>query len=160
VDVVPLPPVGIGMVLGLLEMLEDAEGREDIFKLARGLSLELDDIEPVIEAAVLLGLVKISDGDIIITEVGKNLLAADINGRKAILARQLEGIEVFKEVFRLLNSTGKRSIRREKLVDFFEQSMSDEDAEQLFKTIVDWGRFAEVISYDPQSERLYLEQVK
>jgi len=157
VEVAPLPPVGIGMVLGLLEMLEDAEGREDIFKLARGFSFELDDIGPVIEAATLLGFIETNKGDLILTELGRRLLAADINGRKAILARQLETLTVFKEVLRLLNSSRNKSVRREKVVDLFEQEMSDEDAEQLFKTIVDWGRFAEMIAYDPQSERLYLE---
>ncbi|MGI9952896.1 AAA-associated domain-containing protein [Moorellaceae bacterium AZ2] len=156
-DVAPLPPVGIGMVLGLLEMLEDAKGREDIFRLARSLSLELDDIGPVIEAATLLGFIETSNGDISLTELGKSLLAADINGRKAILARQLKTLNVFQKVLQLLNSTRKRSVRREKVVDLFEQSMSDEDAEQLFQTIVDWGRFAEVIAYDTQGERLYLE---
>lgn len=156
-DVGPLPQVGIGMVVGLLEMLEDARGREDIFKLAGSLSMELDDIGPVIEAARVLGFIETTNGDITLTRLGSKLLNADINERKDIIAARLQELPAFKEVLQLIKSGRGRQVRREQVVRRFARRMSDEDAEVLFKTVVDWGRFAEIIGYDTKGEVLYLD---
>ncbi|MDK2821591.1 MAG: hypothetical protein PWP31_1556 [Clostridia bacterium] len=157
-DDVPLPQVGIGMVVGLLEMLDDVQGKEDIFKLARSLSMELDDIGPVIEAAKILGFIEIYNGDISLTKLGKELLNADINERKIIIAKRLQQLTIFKEIIKLIYSNRARQIQRKQVVSRFAQKMSDEDAEILFKTVIDWGRFAEIISYDSYGEVLYLDK--
>jgi len=158
VDTGPLPQVGIGMVIGLLEMLEDVRGREDIFKLASSLSMELDDIGPVIEAAKVLGFIETTNGDITLTGLGTQLLNADINERKDIIAGRLRQLPVFKEVLQLINSRRGRQVRRAQVISRFARRMSDEDAELLFKTVVDWGRFAEIIGYDTKGEVLYLDK--
>ncbi|MCL4425438.1 MAG: AAA-associated domain-containing protein [Firmicutes bacterium] len=150
----PLPRVGIGMVLGLLEMLDDARGRADIFRLARDLSMELDDIGPVIEAAKILGFIDTVRGDITLTPLAARLLEADINIRKSILAERLKGIGVFRDVLRMIRVHRNRRIRRQQVVDFLAKNMSDEEANALFQTLVDWGRFAEIIDYDVNGEIL------
>jgi NitT/TauT family transport system ATP-binding protein len=146
------------MVIGLLEMLEDVRGREDIFKLASSLSMELDDIGPVIEAAKVLGFIETTNGDITLTGLGTQLLNADINERKDIIAGRLRQLPVFKEVLQLINSRRGRQVRRAQVISRFARRMSDEDAELLFKTVVDWGRFAEIIGYDTKGEVLYLDK--
>ncbi|GEA14939.1 sulfonate/nitrate transport system ATP-binding protein [Moorella sp. E308F] len=157
-DAGPLPQVGIGMVIGLLEMLEDVRGREDIFKLAGSLSMELDDIGPVIEAAKVLGFIETTNGDITLTGLGSQLLNAGINKRKDIVAGRLQQLPVFKEVLELINSRRGRQVRREQVISRFARRMSDEDAELLFKTLVDWGRYAGIIGYDTKGEVLYLDE--
>lgn len=157
-DAGPLPQVGIGMVVGLLEMLDDARGREDIFKLASSLSMELDDIGPVIEAARVLGFIETTNGDITLTKLGSQMLNADINERKDIIAGRLQQLPVFKEVLQLVKTGRGRQVRREKVINRFARWMSDEDAELLFKTVIDWGRFAELIGYDTRGEVLYLDE--
>jgi len=157
-DAGPLPQVGIGEVVGLLEMLEDVRGREDIFKLAGSLSMELDDIGPVIDAAKVLGFIETTNGDITLTELGNELLNSDINERKDILAGRLQQLPVFKEVLHLIESRRERQVRKDQVINRFARKMSDEDAENLFKTIVDWGRFAEIIGYDINGEVLYIDE--
>lgn len=155
-DEVPLPQVGIGMVVGLLEMLEDVKGKEDIFKLAGSLSMELDDIGPVLEAAKILGFVKINSGDIILTDLGAKVLNADINERKDIIYDQVQEISLFKSVLKIIKSGRDQEVRREQVIDHFARKMSDQESELLFNTIVDWGRYAEIIGYDPKREVLYI----
>lgn len=155
-DIEPLPSAGIGEVLGLLEMLEDARGKEDIFELAKDLFMELDDIGPVIEAARILGFVDTVNGDISITEAGATLLNADINERKKILADSILKLHVFKSVLEFLMKRNKNA-KRDAIIKFFSKKMADEDAEKLFETLVEWGRFAEILSYDAKDEILYLE---
>jgi hypothetical protein len=157
-DAWPLPQVGIGEVVGLLEMLEDVRGREDIFKLASDLSMELDDIGPVIDAARVLGFIETTNGDIALTELGTALLNSGINERKDILAGRLQRLPVFQQVLQLLETRRNRQVSREQVVNGFARKMSDEDAETLFRTVVDWGRFAEIIGYDPNGGVLYVDK--
>lgn len=156
-DIVPLPRAGIGTVIGLMEILDDSGGRDDVFRLAKELQMELDDILPVIEAGKLLGFLQVVDGDLMLTDVGKTLLRSDINQRKDLLWDQLLKIKVFQEVVAALKSRSRLRIKRDFFVDLFEQKMSDEDAAQFFKTVVDWGRYAELIGYDPEEEIIYLD---
>ena len=157
-DVAPLPRAGIGSVIGLLEIIDDAGGKDDVFKLARGLQMELDDILPVIDAGKLLGLIEVKDGDVSLTQTGSSLLRSDVNGRKELLGTQLAKLKVFQQVMNVLKSKRNREVRRDYFVDLFEAKMSDDDAASLLKTIIDWGRYAELIGYDRNEDVLYLPE--
>jgi hypothetical protein len=155
VDVEPLPQVGIGMIIGLLEMLEDVRGKEDIFKLAGSLSMELDDIGPVIEAGKQLKLIQTDHGDITLTDLGSKLLNADINERKDILADCVQQVPFFAEVWKMIHSKRNKQVRRDQVIEYFERQMPDDEAELIFNTVIDWGRFAELIDYDDMREVIY-----
>ena len=53
----PIPQVGISKIIGLLEVLDDAGGRYDVFRLARDINYEFGEILKVIKAAEMLELV-------------------------------------------------------------------------------------------------------
>ena len=50
-----LPHARVGGISGLLEIINDRGGREDLPKLAESLRLEVDDLLPAVDAAALLG---------------------------------------------------------------------------------------------------------
>jgi NitT/TauT family transport system ATP-binding protein len=51
-----LPHARVGGISGLLEIVYDRGGREDLPKLAESLRLEVDDLLPAVDASVLLGI--------------------------------------------------------------------------------------------------------
>ena len=65
-----LPHARTGGIAGFLEILADHNGREDVYRLADLLSFEIDDLLPIVEAAALLGFVKVTEGDVEITPEG------------------------------------------------------------------------------------------
>ena len=65
-----LPHARPGGVAGLLELLLDKGGRDDIYRLADDLAFEIDDLLPIVDAAQLLGFLKVEEGDASITEKG------------------------------------------------------------------------------------------
>ena len=73
-----LPHTKVGAIAGLLELVYDKGGRVDISMLALDLSMEVDDIFPLIEASVFLGFGDIKEGDFIISEKGREFSEADI----------------------------------------------------------------------------------
>lgn len=77
----------IGSIAGLVELLEDRQG--DLYRLGQELQLEVDDILPIVEATQVMRLVSIKEGDITLTEVGKQFIGSGIDERKAIFRNQL-----------------------------------------------------------------------
>jgi len=66
----PLPHVRVGGISGLLELMhEQGDGLRDIPRLAERLQLEVDDLLPLLDAAVLLGFAEVADGDVRLTAV-------------------------------------------------------------------------------------------
>ena len=68
-----LPHARPGGVAGLLELLNDRKGEEDMYHIAEELLLEVDDLLPIIDAGVLLGFVTVREGDVVLTEQGKTI---------------------------------------------------------------------------------------
>src|SRR5687767_3552824 len=85
----PLPHARIGMIVGLLETLNDHGAKVDVYKLSQSLHFELDDLMPITEAAELLGFVKIESGDIEFTDLGRKVIDGDENAKKAIFRQQI-----------------------------------------------------------------------
>src|SRR5579859_3653694 len=66
-----LPHTRPGGMAGLLEIVADQGGRVDLRQLAEELSLEVDALLPTVDTAVLLGLLRVEEGDAIVTPEGQ-----------------------------------------------------------------------------------------
>jgi hypothetical protein len=69
--------------------------------IAKEMESDVDDIMPALNAAVYLGFVEVRDGDIKITESGKEFLNARIVDRKRILRQKLLDLEPFHTAYNL-----------------------------------------------------------
>lgn len=83
-----IPQVRIGSIAGLLELLEDRQ-EQDLYRVGQDLQLEVDDILPIVEAARLMSLVVLREGDISLTTKGRQFIAGSIDERKPIFQDQL-----------------------------------------------------------------------
>ena len=154
----PVPAVRSGALNGLVELLEDAP-REDIYRLGEELQFEVDDLLPIVEALELLGLAKVQEGDIELTEEGRRYAAASLLERKEIFRTQaLERCPAIAQIAKVLGQKSNGRMNREFFVDAMEQSYGVEEAERQVDTLIDWGRYAEIFAYDQESRQLYLEQ--
>lgn len=151
-----LPAVRTGSIAGLVELLEDRQG--DLYRLGQELQLEVDEILPIVEAAQVLQLVNIQEGDITLTEVGKQFIRSGIDERKAIFRTQLLGnIFLVQQIFHLLQAKRNQRIPEELILDILEAHFSPEEAQRQLKTATDWGRYAELYGYDEPAGEIFLE---
>ena len=154
---ITLPQVGISEVLGLVELLKSKGGREDIYKLASELKMEFGDTLAVIKAAELLGLVNTPGGDVVIEPLGENLTRSRINARKIIIQEQLVKLPVFKKLSEFLHEKDDHQANRDQVLEKLAELIPNENVEQTFKTLVNWGRYAELFGYNDDSQTFYLD---
>ncbi len=155
-----LPHAKVGAIAGLIEMVHDNGGRIDISTLASELSMEVDDIFPIIEAAVFLGFGEIREGDFIITEKGAAFSEADTLQKKEIFRdTALSNIQLIKQIMQVLLSTLKHKMAEDFFIGILQNHFTTEQAWNQLETAIDWGRYAELFAYDYDSGELYLEQV-
>ena len=65
-----LPHARVGGIAGLLELLHDRGGREDLFRLSEELVMDVEDLLPILEACVLLGFAWLKEGDVQLSPQG------------------------------------------------------------------------------------------
>jgi NitT/TauT family transport system ATP-binding protein len=157
--IVMLPHTRPGGMAGLLEILDDHNGQADLHVLADELSLEVDALLPTVDTAVLLGLLKLEEGDAILTPEGKAFAQADIQERKAIFRKAvLANIPLFRQMEQALRSKANRTLPAEFFQDLLDEHFSEDEAQRQMETAIQWGRYAELFDYDAASGKLTLTE--
>jgi NitT/TauT family transport system ATP-binding protein len=151
-----LPEIGISQILGLVELLAGKGGREDIYKLAAELSMELGETLTVIRAAEMLGLVHTPGGDVVVEPFGNQVVDASITDRKDLIRDKLAEIPLFKMVKEYLSREEETEVSREEMLEKLAELLPNEDAESSFGTVVSWGRYAEMFGYNDDTQTFYL----
>jgi NitT/TauT family transport system ATP-binding protein len=158
-EVVMLPHTRPGGMAGLLEILEDHEGRADLHVLADELSLEVDALLPTVDTATLLGLLKLEEGDAILTAEGKAFAHADIQERKAIFRKAvLANVPLLRQMEQALKAKSNRTLPAEFFQDLLDEHFSEDEARRQLETAIQWGRYAELFDYDAASGKLTLTE--
>ncbi len=157
----PLPHARVGSISGLLELIVNrTEGTDDIPRLAESLQLAVDDLLPIVDAAVLLGFAKIAQGDIKLTDAGQDFATTTILRSKDLFRQQaLKHVPSLASMVQALEEKRSHSIRADVFLDLWSEYVPTAEAERQFATGVDWGRYAELFEYDASEERLYLPEV-
>ncbi|MYT32338.1 MULTISPECIES: nitrate/sulfonate/bicarbonate ABC transporter ATP-binding protein [unclassified Streptomyces] len=152
----PLPTTSVDALAGLAEMVDHRGGRCDLADLAEELGLEIDDILPLVDALDLLGLAGISQDDLVLTERGTAFADADVQQSKAIFAPAALEIPLVKLITTSLRQNPNRTLRAGFFRDLLAHHYTSEQIDQQLDTATDWGRYAELYSYDadPQEYRL------
>ncbi|MGA2741453.1 MAG: nitrate/sulfonate/bicarbonate ABC transporter ATP-binding protein [Bryobacteraceae bacterium] len=154
-----LPHAPRGAIAGLLEMLADHNGRDDMYRLAAALSFEIDDLLPVVDAAVLLGFARLEEGDVEITPAGRAFAEADILRRKELFRiAALENIALIGEITRSLEARADHTLPDGVFEDLLDEHFSEEEAKAQLETAIDWGRYAELFDHDNDTRQFFLPE--
>lgn len=157
---IALPHARVGGISGLLELIVDQpEGTDDIPRLAERLQLAVDDLLPILDAAVLLGFAAVSQGDVCLTDIGQDFATTTILRSKDLFRKQvLTHVPVIRSIVQTLREKRSGSMRADFFLDLWDEHFPREEAERQFATAIDWGRYAELFEYDASEERLYLSE--
>lgn len=150
-----LPHARVGGIAGLIELLRDRGGREDLFRLSEELVMDVEDLLPILEACVLLGFVWLKEGDVQITPAGIIFANADIQTRKVLFRKaSLEHVTILKQIDSILKRKSDHSIADEFFHDILDEYFAEDEVQRQFETAMNWGRYAEIFDYDRETGKL------
>src|SRR5579862_2745438 len=150
-----LPHVRAGGVAGLLEILVDHGGREDLHRISHQLMLESDDLLPIVDACVLLGFATVEQGDAEVTGPGREFATADIQRRKELFRdAALAHIPLLQQMNSALQAKADGTMLLDFFHDLLDEHFSDDEVRRQLDTAVHWGRYAELFDYDAETGRL------
>ncbi len=155
-----LPDAAVQQLSGLIDTLHDApyRGRADLPHVADQENLAMDELFPLIEALQLLGFAHISDGDIELTALGGTYAEADMLARKQLFADALtKHVPLAAHIRRVLDERPGHRAPAARFLRELEDHLSEDEAERVLDTVINWGRHAEIFAYDYDSEVLNLE---
>jgi NitT/TauT family transport system ATP-binding protein len=151
-----LPNSQLSALAGLLERLVAEGGRVDLYRMGGDLVLELDDLMPIVEAGDLLGFITVSEGDLLLTPLGRAYAAASILARKAIIAGRVLRLPVIAWIYETLQRDDDQRVARDYFREQLENDFGDA-AEKQLDVAIHWGRHAELFAYDANARELYME---
>ena len=155
---VSLPNVGAGEVLGLMSLLGDEPC--DVFDLAERLGKEFGAVVRVVKAAELLEFVRTPGQDVEITPLGKELVSSSTADQKRIVREQIMKLKIFELLIRLIKVQENQCLPSEELIRELQAALPHEKPRPLFRTLLSWGRYAEIISLDQRRHVIRLYEAK
>jgi NitT/TauT family transport system ATP-binding protein len=155
-----LPHARRGSIAGLLELLNDRGGKEDLYRIAEELRMDVDDLLPVVEAAALLSFAKSERGDIELTPTGKSFAEADIAARKTLFREAtLAHVRLLQQMHSAVLTKSDGAMPLEFFRDILDEHLSNEEVEREIETALNWGRYAGLFTYDSETDRLMRMEV-
>jgi NitT/TauT family transport system ATP-binding protein len=159
----PLPRVGTNIMSGLMETLaaEPYNGRADLPALANSLQYEVDDLLPLGETLQLLRFAVLEEGDILLTDQGRSFVETDTEGRKRIFGEAIrQHVPLVNMIRQVLDERWNHRASAVRFRDELEDHMSPDYAQDTLRTVIAWGRYAELFSYDEEAEQFSLEDIE
>jgi NitT/TauT family transport system ATP-binding protein len=154
-----LPHARPGGMAGLLELLVDKGGRDDIYRLADDLAFEIDDLLPIVDAAQLLGFLEIAEGDATITAAGEEFANSEILRQKELFRDAAQAnVLLLRQIRRALEAKSDHTIGEEFFLDMLDEQFSEEECQRQMETAVAWGRYAEIFEFDAGRRRFILPE--
>jgi NitT/TauT family transport system ATP-binding protein len=152
-----LPHARPGGIAGLLELLIDKGGKDDIYRLADDLGLELDDFLPIVDAAQLLAFLTIEEGDASITPTGTQFANSEILRQKELFrTAATENVLLLRQIRRALESKSDHTVPEDFFLDMIDEQFSEEESRRQMETAITWGRYAELFDFDAARRRFVL----
>jgi NitT/TauT family transport system ATP-binding protein len=157
----PLQPISTNLMAGLLETLESKpyDGRSDLPALAAALQYEADELLPLGETLAMLGFALLEEGDLKITQAGRDFVDAETEDRKKIFGKTLIAhVPLAAEIRKVLDERWNHRASAVRFRDELEDHMSPEYADETLRSVIAWGRYAELYEYDEEAQQFSLEE--
>jgi NitT/TauT family transport system ATP-binding protein len=153
-----LPHARPGGIAGLLELVNDHGGKEDLYRVAEELRLEVDDLLPILEAATLLGFAKAEKGDVEITPEGRTFAEADIATRRRLFRQAaLARVPLLQQMHAALAAKADHAMELDFFRDILEEHFSDAEVRRQLETALNWGPYGDLFVYDAESDRIRID---
>ena len=155
----PLINTSLVVVEGLLTRLSEEKGAMDLYDLADDMGQSVDQMLPAVASAEMLGFIQTPGTRIVFTEVGREFVGEqDPQKRQAILRKAVRHLPVVSNLYEVVRGHGEEGLEKNIAVEQLVLMLPFEDPEVQFEAMLKWARHVDLLSYDSQSETLFVEE--
>jgi NitT/TauT family transport system ATP-binding protein len=151
-----IPNVPVAQIVGLLEILEASQETINVFDLSARIGKEFGETIAIVKAAEMLDLVDTPKDDVFMMPTGWYFLAAAPAQRKALFGQAITRLRLFQIISARLTDAPEGRLQAGDVKEMLATLLPYDSAENLFQTIVAWGRFAEILDYDADEDTVFL----
>lgn len=151
------PPVLPSEVIGVLEIIHAQEGHGSIVFVAQLLNQDSIQVLLIAKAAELLDLATTPRNEIVLSPFGEVFVASDIQERKRMIHNQLRQLGLFQMIKQRLKLSQHRSLPFDLAAELIQSVLPNDNAENVLRTLIQWGRFGEIFNYNDNERILYLD---
>lgn len=153
-----LPDASADNLTGFVRYLAGIGGRSTLETLGLDLQMDPDELMDLVEGGDQLGFVDLQDQVVFLTAEGVAFAGAGTDeARDLFRARAMGQIPLLKRLLQRLRAEPDGSLNGEDILTELESRLTVDEARLQFETAIDWGRYAELFSYDDNRGELHLE---
>jgi len=154
----PIPNVPVETIVGLLEIIEDAEETINVFDLSARIGKEFGETIATVKAAEMLDLVDTPKDDVLMTQAGWYFLAAPAAARKTFFRQAISKLRLFQILTGRLAEAPDGRIDADSFLEELGALLPYDQPTKLLGTLVAWGRYAELIDFDQDTNVVHLHE--
>jgi len=152
----PIPNAPVETIMGLLEIIEDAQETINVFELSARIGKEFGETIATVKAAEMLGLVDTPKDDVLMTEAGWYFLAAPTPARKTLFRQAIMKLRLFQMLAARLAEAPEGRLDTDSVLEWLGTLLPYDQPTKILETLVAWGRYAEVIDFDQDANVVHL----
>ncbi|QQR80883.1 MAG: ATP-binding cassette domain-containing protein [Deltaproteobacteria bacterium] len=146
-SMVPLPLVEVRDVIGILEAVSARGGNVPLFRLNDEIDTTFTSILLATKGAELLGFLTTPEDHLIMTDIGKEFMLASKKMQKQIFKNRFVQLNLFKRLKDMLERSPEGRFPRQIFLEELAIHCPLEDPKKLFRILINWGKYAELWSY-------------
>lgn len=154
--IAPIPSVRVGEMLGLMEITADRGGKIDLFELDALTVGNFGHTIAVVKGAELLDFLDTPKNLVVLTDLGRALLAEAPAERRHLFKKSLLTLGVFASLVRWLAETPDSPRSADAAREFLAERLPNQPIQELFHTVVDWGRYGLLFDFDADANEISL----
>jgi NitT/TauT family transport system ATP-binding protein len=154
----PIPNVPVETIIGLLEIIEDAKETINVFDLSGRIGKEFGETIAIVKAAEMLDLVDTPKDDVLMTQAGWYFLAAPPPARKTFFRQAIMKLRLFQMITAHLEQSPDGRVNADSILEELATLLPYDHAAKLLETLIAWGRYAELIDFDQNTNSVYLHE--
>lgn len=153
----PLINTNLTLVEGLVSRLSTEVETTDLYDLCEDMGQSVDQVLPAVAAAETLGFIITPGIRVVLTEEGRLFASehdAEIRGK--MMRNAILKLPVVYSIYELVKNTGEEGLEADIAIEQIVMMLPFEDHDVQFQTLLKWCRYANLIVYDSDEEKLFI----
>ena len=143
----PIPFVEVREIIGLLEAVRSRGGEVEFFRLTTEMGRAFTHILLAVKAAELLAFLVTPQDRLVLTDLGRQFASAPRKTRRQLFSRQLVQVPLVKRIREMLEHSPEHALTKDVLLEELAIQCPQEDPKRLLRILINWGRFADLWTY-------------